>query len=374
MDVEELVSKLEAANYAYRKTPNPIISDATFDSLEEQLRELDPNNPYFKKVGFSDLRAEFHHSTPMLSQAKALTKDALLKKLNSLYKQGYTDISASLKLDGLSISLHYEKGRLQRAVTRGDGLVGRDVTKKLTGVVPLVLNQPYNGEIRGELIISFKNFDTLNTRVEDPFSHPRNAVVGLINSDDLDSVNLNLMEFHPFSIIGNNLAEMHEPWKPYDFDSISDIYRFCDNLGFQSVESTVFCIDSLNDTSYESAIENLTISRDEYPADGIVFRLDNEIEFQTLGFTEHHPIAAIAYKFPAIEAVTTIEEIEWSVGTKDITPIAILSPVFVDGAKISRVSLKSVKNMIDKGFNKGVKIVIERSGGVIPKAVKVFEH
>ena len=345
----------------------PVISDQQFDALEVELGQIKPDSFVLKMVGIEDFKADFVHSVPMLSNQKCLTDEELYKWLSSMVRQGFTEFSASEKMDGMSCSLHYLDGQLQRAVSRGDGLKGTDITAKVSTFVPRILNVDFTGEIRGELVMSYANFDKLNVMSTEPFTHPRNAVVGVINDDALNEQRLQLIDFKVFRILNNTQNDVNSPWFK-EPDTIATDLAIAERLGFKTVWHSEFSVD-FNDI--EDVVSPILRGfekeqKEDYPKDGVVFRVLYNSDYDSLGNTSHHPKGATAWKFKANEVIVEIKDIEWSVGTTDISPIAVFEPILLDGAMVSRASLKSVKNMIDLGIIVGSHVVIRRSGGVIP--------
>lgn len=369
-DLERSILEHKKLYYAGR----PVISDQEFDALEVELSTLKPDSFVLKMVGFADFKADFKHAIPMLSNQKCLTDDELYKWLSSMIKQGFTEFSASEKGDGMSCALHYVNGSLVRAVTRGDGEMGVDVTAKVSTFVPTLLNIDFTGEIRGELVMSFANFDKLNAISTEPFTHPRNAVVGVINDDNISEERLSLAEFKAFKVIKNMADDVSSPWFE-EADTIATDLDIAERLGFNTVFHKEFSLDSDSIEEVVSPILRFfeSIQEESYPKDGVVVRLLYNEEFDSLGVTSHHPRGATAWKYKASEVRVVIKEIEWSVGTSDISPVAVFEPILLDGAMVARASLKSVKNMVDLGIIEGSTVVIRRSGGVIPAVLSCVD-
>ena len=376
---EQLAGRLRQANEAYR-LGKPFLTDKQFDQMEERLRLIDPNNPYFSEVGFKISNAEFKHQIPMLSQQKCLTEDELMTFLNFLKNNGWQDLAVSAKLDGMSASVHYKEGKLTHIVSRGDGEIGVDYTKKLSSLVPESLDIPFTGEVRGELVMSWKNFDKLKAICEkngetEP-THPRNSVVGIISADKSPAAKINLIDFVSWGLIDKNGSRGKDPWHQYDENTWTNDMTFVKELGFKVVSNQAIYYGSVqNKVDVKHIIEDFEKykeRRDEgvYPIDGIIFRIDSNEDFEECGWTSHHPKGAAAFKFVAEEAVVEIKEIEWSVGsTGELTPIAIFKPVKLAGAKVGRASLHNIKFMLDLGLMAGMKATIIRSGEVIPRVI-----
>lgn len=372
------IKELEQAIVEHKKlyyAGTPKISDFEFDALEEELRSLKPDSYVLNMVGIEDFKADFVHKVPMLSNQKCLTDEELFTWLKKMYKDGYRDFSASEKMDGMSCAIHYVGGALQRAVSRGDGEKGTDITAKVSPFVPQILDIDFTGEIRGELVMSYDNFKKLNEMSPEPFTHPRNAVVGVINDDQINEERLRLIDFKVFRILNNSENDVDSPWFEEE-DTIATDLAIAERLGFKTVGHKEITFTNLKDIESET----FAILRDfeheqmaDYPKDGVVFRVLYNDDYEELGYTSHHPRGATAWKFKASEVVVTIKNIEWSVGTKDISPVAEFEPVMLDGARVTRASLKSVKNMVELGVMLGSRVVIRRSGGVIPAVLSAAE-
>lgn len=369
-DLEKQILEHKKLYYA----GTPAISDQQFDALELELAKLKPDSYVLKMVGIADFKADFTHKTPMLSNQKCLTDDELYKWLSSMIRQGYQDFSASEKMDGMSCSLHYLDGVLQRAVSRGDGIKGTDITAKVSTFVPHTLNIDFTGEIRGELVMTYANFDKLNAMSPEPFTHPRNAVVGVINDDVISEERLSLVDFKVFRVLNETENDVNSPWFE-EKNTIATDLTIAERLGFSTVWHQEFTIYSGEIESTMSPILRYFESqqKEDYPKDGVVIRVLYNDDYEELGYTSHHPRGATAWKFKANEVSVKIKDIEWSVGTTDISPVAVFDPILLDGAMVSRASLKSVKNMVDLGIVVGSNVLIRRSGGVIPAVLECLD-
>lgn len=368
--LESTILKARPAYYAGA----PIMTDQEFDSLERELEQLKPDSPVLHSVGYKSIDADYKHEYPMLSNEKALTDEALISWINKRVKEtGEDTFIATSKEDGMSMSLHYELGKLVRAVSRGDGEWGTDKTAKMSLVVPVVLGMDYTGEVRGEVVISKSALNRVNAQLTDKYSNQRNAVAGILNMEDIDINRIKELEFRAFRLIyDSSLAEIYKS----DFFQGQDTYQedleLARDLGFKTVTYVEFIA---GETIVEDVLDFFKELRNasDYQFDGVVFRVNDNTTANELGDTSHHPKAAIAWKFPSEYAEAIIKKIEWSVGTKDISPVAVFDPILIDGALVSRVSLKSVKNMIDLGVVVGCKARVYRSGGVIPWLKEVVD-
>jgi len=209
----------------------------------------------------------------------------------------------------------------------------------------------------------------------EPFTHPRNAVVGVINDDQINEDRLRLIDFKVFRILNNTGNDVESPWFEEE-DTIATDLLIAERLGFKIVGHEEITFTNPKDIESETSdiLRRFEKSQKaDYPKDGVVFRVLYNDDYEELGYTSHHPRGATAWKFKASEVVVTIKNIEWSVGTKDISPVAEFEPVLLDGARVTRASLKSVKNMVDLGIMVGSRVVIRRSGGVIPAVLAAAE-
>ncbi len=354
LNLNTLVEKYLRAKDAYYNAV-PIISDEEFDALENQIQNLDPNNPALLVVGYSVKDADkVEHTVPMLSMEKAMKEVDLLKWIEKRKKSDSTSFVATNKLDGMSCELRYKNGVLEQAITRGDGAIGRNITAKLRYIVPNALLYKLTISVRGELLMSKSNLEALNKTLDEPLSNPRNGVGGVINEDAIDPEKLKYVEFKAFE-------SLHaEDFKCATYQQNLELLS---SLGFSIPHYRVVQTDAV-----KAAISHFTMLReqDDMLWDGVVFRVNDLIYANELGKTAKFWKRAVAYKFPTEMTTVTIKEIEWSIGTQAITPVAIFEPVFLSGANISRASLKSVKNMIEVGAYPGATVNLVRSGEVIP--------
>lgn len=346
----ELYLKAKEAYYNSR----PIMGDAEFDLLEESIRERQPDHPALSLVGAPLRRGEHTvaHVHPMLSMDKALDAQALERFMR---RAEPTPVVATAKLDGLSCNLEYKDGILICSATRGDGEKGTDITAKTRHVsnVRSAVGFGEHAHIRGELVMSFQRFDELNVLLQatrrEPLSNPRNGAAGILNEDAVDPEKLAFVEFVAYDVVGP------------EFATYTEKLDWLEANGFRTPAR-----DRCNQAAASAAHWAQVRSAYPYPIDGVVHRLDDEAKFQEMGHTSHHFRGAVAYKFPPDTAVVTVREILWSPGTQDISPVVHFDPVQLDGAVIRKASGHSVKNLIHLGAVPGAKLLLVRSGGVIP--------
>ena len=359
-------------SYYYYINDKPTISDQEYDRYMEELSRLEEKYPSLKKgnsptsrVG-SEVISSFvkvTHEKPMLSLGDIFNEDEIVgfdERIRKTIKN--PKYVAELKMDGLSVSLLYEKGKLVRAATRGDGRVGEDITHNAKTIkdIPLTIRKPIDIEVRGEIYMSKASFEKLNSEGAG-FANPRNAAAGSVRQLDSSVAakrNLSCFIYH--------LPNPEE----YGINSQMDALEFMKSLGF-AVNPNIKKIDDINEI--EEYISYYTKERDnlEYDIDGIVIKVDNLSEQKRLGNTAKVPRWAIAYKFPPEEVHTELLDITYQVGrTGVITPVANFKPVFVQGSLISKATLHNEDYILQKDVRVGDTIVIRKAGDVIPEVVK----
>ena len=366
----ELREQLHTHNYNYYVLNKPAISDQEFDHLMHELEALeqqhpdmyDANSPTLR-VG-SDLSQDFptvRHIRPMLSLANTYNLDEVRefyqRVSNGLNGQPF-QICAELKYDGLSIALHYEKGRLVQAVTRGDGLQGDDVT----GNVRTIRDE---FEIRGEILMPWSSFERLNRErmeaEEELFANPRNAASGTLKSKDSRIVAHRGLDAYLYYLLGENLpGEGHyqrmQTARQWGFNVSNDI-KLCDTL--QDVWDYI--------TYWDTHRKELPVA-----TDGIVLKVNSLAQQRSLGMTAKSPRWAIAYKFQAEQASTTLHEVTFQVGrTGIITPVANMAPVLLSGTMVHRATLHNQDVMDSLNLHIGDNVLIEKGGEIIPKIVDI---
>ena len=377
----ELREELHRHNYQYYVLNAPLISDQDFDMLMHELQNLearhpemfDPNSPS-QRVG-SDLSQDFQqvtHRYPMLSLANTYNRedvaDFYQRVKDGLGGAGF-DICCELKFDGLSISVTYENGALSRAVTRGDGVQGDDVTNNIRTIrsIPLRLNPnqswPKSFEVRGEVLMPWASFDRLNSerelRGEQLFANPRNAASGTLKSKNSTVVAERGLDAYFYYLLGEELPSDNH------FDNISMLGRW----GFK-VSDAMRRVSSL-DGIYEF-IDYWDKERSHLPVatDGCVLKVNSLAQQQELGMTAKNPRWAIAYKFAAERQLTLLKQITYQVGrTGVVTPVANLEPVQLSGTMVQRATLHNEDFIRQLGIAEGDRVYVEKGGEIIPKIV-----
>jgi DNA ligase (NAD+) len=377
----QLRKELEEHNYKYYVLAQPDISDYDFDMQLRELEKLekeypefdDPNSPT-KRVG-SDISKEFEqveHRYTMLSLSNAYSEEELKNfdtRIKKLVDEDFEYV-CELKFDGSSISLLYENGKLARAVTRGDGTKGDDVTNNVRTIrsVPLTLRgsgYPDSFEIRGEIVMSFSVFEELNKQREEDgealFANPRNAAAGTLKMQDPKIVASRKLDAFFYYIPGENLP----------VDSHFEMLQKAREWGFKISEATALC-RSLDEVF--AFIRKWDEKRFEYPVatDGVVIKVNSRHLQEELGFTAKSPRWAIAYKFKAESATTILRSVDFQVGrTGAVTPVANLDPVPIAGTIVKRASLhnQDIIQKLDLHLNDTV--FVEKGGEIIPKITGV---
>lgn len=379
--IKALRDELEQHNYSYYVLSTPTISDREFDEKMTELQALEEAHPEFadphsptQRVG-SDLSKEFEqvvHQYPMLSLGNTYSEDEVrdfYERTERALNEPF-EIVAELKYDGTSISLIYEDGRLVRAVTRGDGTRGDDVTANVKTIrsVPLKLrgeNNPANFEIRGEILLPWAEFDRLNKEREEQeeplFANPRNAASGTLKQQNPVVVASRKLDAYFYYLLGEGLpAEGHyenlQIARTWGF-KIPDVIRKCSSL--QDIFDYI--------AYWNTERKNLPVA-----TDGIVLKVNSLRQQKNLGFTAKSPRWAISYKFQAERAVTRLNSVSFQVGrTGAVTPVANLEPVLLAGTTVKRASLHNAAIIGGLDLHLGDNVYVEKGGEIIPKIVGV---
>jgi DNA ligase (NAD+) len=380
--VQELHERLNQYNYEYHVLDKPSVPDSEYDQLLRELIELEDQNPELRsadspsqRVGGTILDAfeKVEHRSQMLSLGNAFNEEDL-RDFDRRVRQAVGDdfsYVCELKIDGLAVSLRYEKGVFVQGATRGDGSIGEDITSNLKTIrsIPLKIKEPLSFEVRGEAFMPKRSFEALNKvkeeKGEEPFANPRNAAAGSLRQLDpkiAASRNLDIF-LYALADIGDT-----------GIDSHSEGLNQLDQLGFKTNSERKRCADIEEVLEY---VESWTERRPDlaYDIDGIVIKVDSLEQQKALGTTAKSPRWAIAFKFPAEEVVTILKEIELSVGrTGVVTPTAILEPVRVAGTTVQRASLHNEDLIREKDIKIGDHVVIKKAGDIIPEVVNVLEE
>jgi DNA ligase (NAD+) len=371
--------------HLYYVLDQPEIADAEYDRLERELRDLEaqfpdlvtPDSPT-QRVGEkpSESFPSFVHAVPMLSLDNTYNEEELREFEKRIFRQvgeRPIDYVAEPKIDGLSMALHYEDGRLVRGVTRGDGVRGDDVTPNVRAIkaVPLTLSGedvPRRLEARGEVFLPRSRFEAINRereeREEEPYANPRNVASGTMKSLDARVVADRGLRIYVYSVARAEGVAIRSQWEALEKMRGWGLRthpesRLCHGLD----EVLAFCAE------WQEKRDRL-----QYDIDGVVVKVDSFALQQELGYTSKFPRWAIAYKYPARQASTLVHDIQVYVGrTGKFTPVAHLEPVPLAGSTVARATLHNEEEVARKDVRVGDTVLIEKGGDVIPKVVKVVE-
>ena len=377
--VEALRAAINYHDYRYYVEDDPVISDATYDALFSRLSELeaafdlhDPNSPT-SRVGGEPLDAlpTIEHVAPMLSLDSSADA-AEVREFDRRVREAVGEVrySAEPKFDGFSVELVYEDGELVRAVTRGNGREGEEVTENVRTIptVPLSLSDPPEQlVVRGEVYMPRSGFHELNERRvergEEPFANPRNAAAGTVRLLDPETVAGRPLAVYCYDVLATSAA----------VDSQAEAFELLRSVGLRVNEASRIVEDVDAVIEYR---DDFAARRDdlEYEVDGVVAKVDDFAAREELGSTAAHPRWAFAYKFRPRTGETTVRGITVQVGrTGKLTPVALLDPVDVTGVTISRASLHNAEQVRELGVGEGAVVRIERAGDVIPQVAEVLE-
>jgi len=384
-EAEQLREELRRHEHLYYVLDQPEISDAEYDALMRRLQQLEtehpelltPNSPTQRvggkpREGFVKVR----HSAQMLSLDNALNEGELRdfdRRVRELLGGGAEfRYVAELKMDGLSMAVHYQGGQFAQAVTRGDGSVGEDVTENARTIrsLPLQVQTAMDAfEVRGETVMNRRAFERLNAERDEKglsrFANPRNAAAGSLRVLEPQITASRRLDYYCYLLLAGG-----RPVYPSHWESLDALAH----MGFKVNAHRKLC------AGVEEALDfcaQWEARRDDLPyeIDGVVLKVDSIAQQVQLGYTAKAPRWAIAYKYPARQAVTTVEDIEVQVGrTGALTPVARLKPVEVSGVTVSRATLHNEDEIGRLGLEIGDDVVIERSGDVIPKVVRVHSQ
>lgn len=379
--IMQLRDELHQHNYRYYVENSPVISDQEFDFLMHELQDLEAKHPELfdansptQRVG-SDLNNEFEtvvHTRPMLSLGNTYNRQEVAdfwKRVSDGLMGAPFQICCELKFDGLSISLHYEDGCLMRAVTRGDGTQGDDVTANVRTIRSIPLQLPKGGdwpgqfEIRGEILMPWASFERLNAEREQAgeplFANPRNAASGTLKSKNSSTVAQRGLDAYLYYLLGDGIpGDGH-------YQNLEAAARW----GFQ-VSKSMTLADTLDDVF--AFIDYWDKERCNLPVatDGVVLKVNSLAQQKSLGMTAKSPRWAIAYKFQAEQAETTLRQVVFQVGrTGAVTPVANMDPVQLAGTQVRRATLHNADVMASLDLHYGDRVLVEKGGEIIPKIV-----
>ena len=387
--IQALQSEVEKFNHAYHVLDEPVVSDQEYDAAYRALEKLEkehpefrsPNSPTFRVGGETVLAFQKRkHAVPMLSLTNALTDeefldfDARVKKILEKGESAELEYHAELKFDGLSMNLFYKKGELQYAATRGDGEIGEEVTHNIRTMksIPLKLNTekpPEEIEIRGEVILRISDFERLNEaqakRGGKIFANPRNAAAGSIRQLDPKIAAERPLTAYWYGVGGVDAKTLS------DLSTIDSLQKKLSEWGFKTGEHRKVCKGAKEVLAFYRKVESLR-EKLPYEIDGIVVKLNSFRALDQAGFISRAPRGMLAFKYPARQVTTKINDIQVQVGrTGALTPVAILEPVNVGGVMVARATLHNSQELERKDIRIGDTVFIERAGDVIPRVVSV---
>ncbi len=383
--IKKLREEIQQHNYSYYVLDEPAIPDVEYDKLMRSLQELEEANPNLitadsptQRVGAKPIDSfpPAKHEVPMLSLGNVFDEAELeafeIRIKDRLKRDINIDYTAEPKLDGLAVSLIYEKGMLVRGATRGDGATGEDITENIRTIksIPLKLRKhkslPKKLEVRGEVFMSKKGFDKMNAAArkkgEKTFVNPRNAAAGSLRQLDPRNTAKRPLDIYFYS--ATKIEELTNVTTQYE--SLQLLKEF----GLKVCPEAKLVPGYRGCLSFYSEISKQRDKLD-YEMDGVVYKVNDLALQNELGFVSRAPRWAVAHKFPAQEAITVVERIEFQVGrTGALTPVAKLEPVFVGGVTVSNATLHNMDEVQRKDVRQGDKVIIRRAGDVIPEVVK----
>jgi DNA ligase (NAD+) len=378
--VAELRHQIEEANYQYYVQDNPTLTDSEYDELMIELQRIEAEHPELvtpdsptQRVGAGPTQEvpQRRHPVPMLSLANARSEEDLQawhKRAHSILPNATFDYVCELKIDGLSLALTYEKGKLVIGATRGDGMVGEDWTPNVRAIrsIPQKLRGehiPDRVEIRGEVYMSIKNFEKLNAEIADGklFANPRNAAAGSLRQLDARVTSSRHLDFFGYQIGYIEGMEIDNQWD--NLELIRE-WGFVVNPNIQRAanldEVTAYC------KKWESERFNLP-----YEIDGVVIKINDLFQQQELGTVARDPRWAIAFKYPPTQVATRLLDIRVNIGrTGTVNPWALLEPINIRGVTVERAALHNEGDIQRKDLRIGDWVLVQRAGEVIPQVVK----
>ena len=379
-EYKEKITLIQKLNKAYYHNDKPLVSDAEYDKIKKDILDFEKKNPKIvdinspsEKVGFapSEKFSKVKHLVPMLSLDNAFTKDDVedfLKKIRNYLnfeKDTPIELTAELKIDGISASLIYKNNKIIRGLSRGDGEYGEDITENLLTIkdIPQILhgeNIDREFEIRGEVYIGKKDFE----KIKNDFANPRNAAGGSLRQKDSKKTAL-----IPLKFFAHSIGDIDEK----KFKTHINFLNFCKKIGFKinPLTKTFSSADELIKSYLH--VEEIRASLD-YDIDGLVYKVNDLTLQKRLGSLSSSPRWAIAHKFSSEKATTIIRKIEIQVGrTGALTPVAKLDPVNVGGVLVSNATLHNEDEIIRKDIRLNDTVIIQRAGDVIPQVVEVIK-
>ena len=374
-EMKKLIQEIEKHNYNYYVLDKPVISDSEYDKLYYSLVDLEketgtvlPNSPT-QRVGDSALEGfvKHRHEVPLYSLNKVRSEEELLSWVGDMENLAHgTDFALEYKFDGLQIVLEYEDGIFKRATTRGNGTIGEDVTSQVKTIRSVPLSIPFKNRliVQGEGMITKSNFAKYNKTATEKLKNERNAAAGAIrNLDPRETAKRNL-DYFCYSIL---LSEGKK------FSTQAEIHKFIEENGFKTGNYFKICKDENEIMKEIEKVDKIKNNLDVL-IDGMVIKINKVAPREEIGWTNKFPKWAMAFKFEAQEVSTMLEDVLWQVGRSGrVTPIAVLQPVELAGATISRATLNNIEDIERKGIFIKSKIFVRRSNEVIPEVMGLAE-
>ena len=379
-NIETLKSELSRHEYLYYVKDAPEISDIEFDAMMKELESLEAQHPEYKtsdsptqRVGgvAADSFSEVAHKVPLLSLSNTYNTDEVDAFISRIEKTvSSPELCVEFKIDGLSVALTYEKGILTKGITRGDGVVGEDVTQNVRTIksIPLKLKEPVDIIVRGEVFMDRSVFSALNEQREQEglplFANPRNAAAGSLRQQDPQITAQRKLDIFVFN---TQLSD-------HPINTHTEGLEYLAHLGFKTISpiALITSADQMRDVIDEWSTKRYDLP---YDIDGLVLKLNDVSSREILGYTAKAPRWAVAYKFPAEQKETVLYDITFQVGrTGAITPTAELEGVFIAGTKVSRATLHNEDFVREKDIMLGDHVIIEKAGEIIPAVVSVVKE
>lgn len=380
--INELTNELNYHNHKYYVEDSPEISDFEFDKLLVELEQLEEQYPQFKRTDSPTVRVggeavkgfnEVRHEVPMLSQQKAFSREEIIdfdRRVKAVVPDA--EYVVEQKIDGLSVSLEYVDGIFTRGSTRGDGIVGEDVTENLKTIltIPLKLKDdiPFL-EVRGEVFLSRNNFEKINDLLESTgqplFANPRNAAAGSLRQLDPKIAAKRKLDIFVFNIQQIQGAEISTHIEGLEFLQKQGFKTILDKKSYSTIDEVYKRIEEIGEERGQLYFD----------IDGAVIKVNNLSDRELLGNTSKFPRWSIAYKYPAEKQTTVIRDIKVQVGrTGVLTPLAILDTVHIAGSNVSRATLHNLDYIREKDIRVGDTVVIEKAGDIIPAVIEVIKE
>lgn len=365
--LEELINKYADAYYNNNES---LISDFEYDKLVEELNELYKKNGITPtKVGANPISkfSKVEHKVPMLSLENSYNIEDIVKWIETVCDTNTIEIEVEPKIDGLSISCIYKNGELIQAITRGNGTIGEDVTENVMQIrnIPLKLKEPVSIEVRGEVYMTRENFDKVNEqRVNEgeiPYANPRNLASGTLRQLDANVVKERGLHVLFYYVVGNGT--------PTQLEDIFMMHR----LGLPTMDKYRYIVESTDLQNMEVVINAIKAKDYGFDIDGAVLKVNDKKYWEALGNRANSPRWAIAYKYPTDSVVTTLEEVDWTIGrTGILTPVACFKPVNIGGTIVSYASLHNAEMVQKMDLKIGDRIIVKKAAEIIPQVVSVI--